>query len=470
MNARAGARSAGIAIRFRTGVNTGEVVAGDPETGTTLVTGDTGQHRGPAGAGGAPGRDPAGQAHVLAWSATRSTRSPSSPIAAKGKAEPVEAYRLVAVRAGAAGRARHLDAPDGGRDEELATPRPTPGARGRRAHPAPRHPRRPGGCRQEPTGPRVHRARPRRRRPGPRRPLPVLRRGHHLLARARARAPGRRASPRRTTRRRREDRAGGHRSAIPQVRSPRRVGHRAVIGVRRRRRSCSGRSAASSSISPPISRRSSCSRTSTGPRTRSSTSWTTSSTSPRGSRCSCSRRRARSSSERRPAVARRRARSATVHPPRAARPDERDRTSSTALPGGSADPCTMLARGSSTPPKATRCTSRSSGPPARRRHDPRDRRPGWEAADGHRRRSASRPPSGRCLAARLEALPATERGRRAAGVGDRPQLRGGGARGGRSGGRRGLTRHLLALVRKELLRPDRAGADRGRRVPLPPRR
>ena len=27
-------------IRFRTGVNTGEVVAGDPDSGQTLVTGD----------------------------------------------------------------------------------------------------------------------------------------------------------------------------------------------------------------------------------------------------------------------------------------------------------------------------------------------------------------------------------------------------------------------------------------------
>src|SRR5439155_7649713 len=33
--------SRGLAIRFRTGVNTGEVVAGDPATGQTLVTGDT---------------------------------------------------------------------------------------------------------------------------------------------------------------------------------------------------------------------------------------------------------------------------------------------------------------------------------------------------------------------------------------------------------------------------------------------
>jgi class 3 adenylate cyclase len=30
----------GIAIRFRTGVNTGEVVAGDPADGHTLITGD----------------------------------------------------------------------------------------------------------------------------------------------------------------------------------------------------------------------------------------------------------------------------------------------------------------------------------------------------------------------------------------------------------------------------------------------
>src|SRR5215211_2003531 len=33
--------SRGLAIVFRTGVNTGEVVAGDPATGQTLVTGDT---------------------------------------------------------------------------------------------------------------------------------------------------------------------------------------------------------------------------------------------------------------------------------------------------------------------------------------------------------------------------------------------------------------------------------------------
>src|SRR5438046_4021301 len=33
--------SRGLAIRFRTGLNTGEVVAGNPTTGQTLVTGDT---------------------------------------------------------------------------------------------------------------------------------------------------------------------------------------------------------------------------------------------------------------------------------------------------------------------------------------------------------------------------------------------------------------------------------------------
>ncbi len=41
------------------------------------------------------------------------------PIAAKGKAEPLVAYRLVAVRAGAAGHARRLDAPLVGREREL---------------------------------------------------------------------------------------------------------------------------------------------------------------------------------------------------------------------------------------------------------------------------------------------------------------------------------------------------------------
>src|SRR5207244_2766129 len=44
---------------------------------------------------------------------------PVDPIEAKGKAEPVPAYRLISVIAGAAGHTRGLDAPMVGRDREL---------------------------------------------------------------------------------------------------------------------------------------------------------------------------------------------------------------------------------------------------------------------------------------------------------------------------------------------------------------
>src|SRR5204862_1052793 len=43
---------------------------------------------------------------------------PVEPLTRKGKAEPVPAFRLVAVRAGAAGHARRLDSPMVGRDRQ----------------------------------------------------------------------------------------------------------------------------------------------------------------------------------------------------------------------------------------------------------------------------------------------------------------------------------------------------------------
>ena len=109
----------GMVVRFRTGVNTGEVVAGDPDTGTTLVTGDTVNTAARLEQAAPPGEILLGR---LTYSLVRDAvdAEPVEPIAAKGKAEPVEAYRLTAVRAGAAGRERHLDAPLVGRHRELA--------------------------------------------------------------------------------------------------------------------------------------------------------------------------------------------------------------------------------------------------------------------------------------------------------------------------------------------------------------
>src|SRR6185503_16100362 len=108
-------RERGIAIRFRTGVNTGEVVAGDPDSGTTLVTGDTVNTAARLEQAAPPGEILLGR---LTYSLVRDAvdAEPVEPVAARGKAEPLEAWRLTAVQAGAAGRARHLDAPLVGRD------------------------------------------------------------------------------------------------------------------------------------------------------------------------------------------------------------------------------------------------------------------------------------------------------------------------------------------------------------------
>jgi class 3 adenylate cyclase/tetratricopeptide (TPR) repeat protein len=108
----------GFAIRFRTGVNTGEVVAGDPATGQTFVTGDTVNTAARLEQAAQPGEILLGQSTFrLVHDAVEV--EPVEPISAKGKAELVPAYRLVSVIAGAAGRSRRLDAPMVGRGREL---------------------------------------------------------------------------------------------------------------------------------------------------------------------------------------------------------------------------------------------------------------------------------------------------------------------------------------------------------------
>src|SRR4051812_4273981 len=108
----------GVAIRFRTGVNTGEVVSGDPATGTTLVTGDTVNTAARLEQAAAPGE-------ILLGRLTRTLvrdavdAEPVEPVAAKGKAEPVAAYRLKSVTPGAEGRSRRLGTPLVGREREL---------------------------------------------------------------------------------------------------------------------------------------------------------------------------------------------------------------------------------------------------------------------------------------------------------------------------------------------------------------
>ena len=112
-------RDHGVTLASRIGVNTGEVVAGDPTTGQALVTGDAVNTAARLEQAAAPGEILIGEeTYRLTRDAVRA--KPAEPIAAKGKSEPLSAYRLDDVMAGAAGHTRRLDAPMVGRDRELA--------------------------------------------------------------------------------------------------------------------------------------------------------------------------------------------------------------------------------------------------------------------------------------------------------------------------------------------------------------
>ncbi|MGH2679229.1 MAG: ATP-binding protein [Actinomycetota bacterium] len=113
-------RDHGVSIASRIGVNTGEVVAGagDAPGGTTLITGDAVNVAARLEEAAAAGQILIGDAtYVLVRDAV--TVDSVEPLAVKGKAEPIVAYDLRGVAPGAAGVARHLDAPLVGRKVEL---------------------------------------------------------------------------------------------------------------------------------------------------------------------------------------------------------------------------------------------------------------------------------------------------------------------------------------------------------------
>jgi class 3 adenylate cyclase len=112
-------REGGVALAVRTGVNTGEVVAGDRAARDSLVTGDAVNVAARLEQAAEPGEVLLGeQTFRLVRDAVRA--EPAPPIAAKGKAEPLTAFRLLEVVPGAPGVARRLDAPLVGRQVELA--------------------------------------------------------------------------------------------------------------------------------------------------------------------------------------------------------------------------------------------------------------------------------------------------------------------------------------------------------------
>jgi class 3 adenylate cyclase/tetratricopeptide (TPR) repeat protein len=107
----------GVTIGMRTGVNTGEVVAGDPSRGQTLATGDAINTAARLEQAAGPGEILlGGPTHRLVRDAVRT--EPVEPLTLKGKAEPVPAFRLEAVDAGAEAVTRRLDSPMVGRDRE----------------------------------------------------------------------------------------------------------------------------------------------------------------------------------------------------------------------------------------------------------------------------------------------------------------------------------------------------------------
>jgi len=113
------AASLGVTVAVRTGVNTGEVLAGDPTGAQSLLVGDAVNVAARLEQTAAPGEILIGQdTYRLVQEAV--TADPVGPLELKGKAAPVPAWRLLEVVPDAPGWGRRLDAPLVGRERELA--------------------------------------------------------------------------------------------------------------------------------------------------------------------------------------------------------------------------------------------------------------------------------------------------------------------------------------------------------------
>jgi class 3 adenylate cyclase/tetratricopeptide (TPR) repeat protein len=111
-------RDVGVTIVARTGVNTGEVVAGDPRGGQRLATGDAVNVAARLEQAASPGDILIGdQTYRLTRAAV--VVQPVEPLQLKGKDERVPAYRLVEVIADAPGFERRLESAMVGRADEL---------------------------------------------------------------------------------------------------------------------------------------------------------------------------------------------------------------------------------------------------------------------------------------------------------------------------------------------------------------
>jgi class 3 adenylate cyclase len=103
-------RGPGVRLEIRTGVNSGEVVAGDPSSGQSFVSGDTVNVAARLEQAAQPGEILIG-AGTLSLVRDAVLVEPTEPLPLKGKAEPVPAFRLLDVLVGAPPLARRLDSP-----------------------------------------------------------------------------------------------------------------------------------------------------------------------------------------------------------------------------------------------------------------------------------------------------------------------------------------------------------------------
>jgi class 3 adenylate cyclase/tetratricopeptide (TPR) repeat protein len=108
----------GVQLRLRTGVNTGEIVLAETFGGQDITIGDVVNVAARLEQLAAPGEILLGDVtYRLVRDAV--TAQMLAPLMVKGKGVPVEAWRLLAVKPGAAGHARLLDGPLVGREHEL---------------------------------------------------------------------------------------------------------------------------------------------------------------------------------------------------------------------------------------------------------------------------------------------------------------------------------------------------------------
>jgi class 3 adenylate cyclase len=109
------AEEVGVALQFRTGVNTGSVLMGE---GENLAIGDAVNVAARLEQAAAPGEIVIGE-ETLRLVRDAVQVEPLEPLELKGKSEPAPAFRLLSVDPAAEGFTRHLDAPLVGRRDEL---------------------------------------------------------------------------------------------------------------------------------------------------------------------------------------------------------------------------------------------------------------------------------------------------------------------------------------------------------------